>query len=212
MERLEFLKNFILESDLIENIRDDAALVEKELQENKKDGHVGAILFVEQLAKNKEHLITETDIKGVQQLIIEEQSKKRPSLPPLKKEWIGNYRNVGVRVGNRICPDYQEVPSSMQKLVLIMSKWQQKWRKTPELLKNLRVAVIADFHYEFEMIHPFIDGNGRTGRALVFYLMLYFKLKPFIFTNYDKFEYYLAFQLQNKEIMRTYFYEKGGNR
>jgi len=212
MERIEFLKNFILESDLIENIRDDAALVEKELRENKKDGHVGAILFLEQLAKNKEHLIRETDIKRVQRLIIEEQSKKRPDLPLLKEEWIGNYRNVSVRVGNRICPDYQEVPSSMQKLVLVMRKWQKKWRKTPELLKNLHVAIIADFHYEFEMLHPFVDGNGRTGRALVLYFMLYLDVKPFVFTNYDKSEYYLAFQLQNKEIMRTYFYEKGENK
>jgi len=211
MERIEFFKNFIVESDLIENIRDDAALVEKELRENKKDGHVGAILFLEELAENKKYLLRETDIKRVQQLIIEEQQKKRPGLTTLKKEWIGNYRNVSVRVGDRICPDHQEVPHSMQKLILAINKWQQKWRKTPELLKKLCIALIADFHYEFEMLHPFVDGNGRTGRAIALYLMLHLDVKPFIFTSHDKFEYYLAFQLRNKEIMRAYFYEKGGN-
>lgn len=67
------------------------------------------------------------------------------------------------------------------------------------------VKRIADFHFDFEAIHPFADGNGRTGRALAYYMLRYARIEPFIFGEYDKSEtYYLA--CKDKEKMREYFY------
>jgi len=208
MKRIELLKQFIIESDLIENIKDDPDFVKEELKNGKKDGHVGAILFCAQLAKDKNRSLSEADIKKVQGLITEEQGKKRADLK-LKPEWIGDYRNINVGVGGRTCPHYHQVPELMKGLVLQIQEWQKCWQEFSEI-QNL--AMLADYHYDFEMIHPFADGNGRAGRAIIFYLMLYMNRRPFIFTNFDKYDfYYPPLQIQNKKMMRHYFYRKTGN-
>ncbi|OGY63992.1 MAG: hypothetical protein A3I89_00080 [Candidatus Harrisonbacteria bacterium RIFCSPLOWO2_02_FULL_41_11] len=53
----------------------------------------------------------------------------------------------------------------MNRLILNIQNWQKCWQEF-NLIQNL--AMLADYHYDFEMIHPFADGNGRTGRAIVF--------------------------------------------
>ncbi|OGY63991.1 MAG: hypothetical protein A3I89_00075 [Candidatus Harrisonbacteria bacterium RIFCSPLOWO2_02_FULL_41_11] len=73
MKKIELLKNFIAESDLIEGIEDDPDFVRKELRNGKIDGHVGAVLYLEKLAKSKNHLLSEEDIKKVQGMITAEQ-------------------------------------------------------------------------------------------------------------------------------------------
>ncbi len=49
---------------------------------------------------------------------------------------------------------------------------------------------IVDFHYEFEQIHPFQDGNGRVGRLLLFKECLRNNIVPFIIEDEFKFFYY----------------------
>ncbi|MBI5147751.1 MAG: hypothetical protein HZA37_01205, partial [Parcubacteria group bacterium] len=56
-ERTEFLRDFIFESNAIENIKDDKGRLEKEIRENKPDGHVGAALYLERLAADKKRLL-----------------------------------------------------------------------------------------------------------------------------------------------------------
>ena len=69
----------------------------------------------------------------------------------------GRYRTVAVRVGRFVPPPASEVSGLMFELL----EW---WNKeAPKLPPALTSAVI---HYRFESIHPFADGNGRTGRAL----------------------------------------------
>lgn len=69
----------------------------------------------------------------------------------------GSYRTIQVRVGNHFPPAAADVSGLMFELL----EW---WNKqSTELSPVLSSAIL---HYRFEHIHPFADGNGRTGRAL----------------------------------------------
>ncbi len=69
----------------------------------------------------------------------------------------GSYRTISVRVGKHFPPAAADVSGLMFELL----KWWNK--KSVELSPVLSSAIL---HYRFEHIHPFADGNGRTGRAL----------------------------------------------
>lgn len=69
----------------------------------------------------------------------------------------GCYRTISVRVGSSVPPNPKDVSGLMFELL----EW---WNKhATELSPVLSSAIL---HYRFEAIHPFADGNGRTGRAL----------------------------------------------
>ena len=56
--------------------------------------------------------------------------------------------------------------------------------------EKIELEDIIDFHYRFECIHPFSDGNGRIGRIIMFKECLKNNIMPFIILNDDK-HYYL---------------------
>jgi len=65
----------------------------------------------------------------------------------------GNFRNVNVKVGEHIAPKPSRVNDLMTNLF--------SWLKNSDEHLLLKSCI---FHYEFEFIHPFSDGNGRIGR------------------------------------------------
>jgi Fic family protein len=69
----------------------------------------------------------------------------------------GRYRTIAVRVGRYVPP----APAEVSGLMFELLEW---WNK--ESVKLSPVLSSAILHYRFETIHPFADGNGRTGRAL----------------------------------------------
>ncbi len=69
----------------------------------------------------------------------------------------GRYRTIGVRVGPYVPPP----PSEVSGLMFELLEW---WNKDARQLSPILSSAIL--HYRFEAIHPFADGNGRTGRAL----------------------------------------------
>jgi Fic family protein len=69
----------------------------------------------------------------------------------------GRYRTIAVRVGRFVPPAPGEVSGLMFEL---LEWWNQRSTGLSPVLSS------AILHYRFEAIHPFADGNGRTGRAL----------------------------------------------
>lgn len=59
-----------------------------------------------------------------------------------------------------------------------------------EEMDEITLEDIIDFHYKFELIHPFGDGNGRVGRMIMFKECLRNNIMPFIVLDNDK-PYYM---------------------
>ncbi len=62
---------------------------------------------------------------------------------------------------------------------------------------NITLEDIIDFHFRFELIHPFANGNGRVGRIIMFKECLKNKIMPFIVLNDDK-SYYMRWLKEYK--------------
>lgn len=88
-----------------------------------------------------------------------------------RKDWfnVGEYKKLPNEVGsNKTCPP-KEVATKMKEL---LSDYHNIEKKNFE--------DIIDFHYQFEIIHPFQDGNGRVGRLIIFKECLANNIVPFI--------------------------------
>ncbi|MDO8538253.1 MAG: Fic family protein [archaeon] len=112
------------------------------------------------------------------------------TLNPGMEKFEGNLRTLNVRVGTHIAPPYFEVGKKLNALI----KWHNaNWNKFHPLV------VIAYFHSEFENIHPFVDGNGRTGRLLINFTLKNSSYPPLnIFLKF-RFKYYDALEKASKE-------------
>lgn len=102
-----------------------------------------------------------------------------------RKSWfnVGDYKKLPNEVGgNHTCPP--EKVHSM--LSVLLKSYNSKKKKT--------LDDIIDFHKQFESIHPFQDGNGRTGRLIMFKECLANGIVPFIITDDLKSFYYRGLQ------------------
>ncbi|MBU2100102.1 Fic family protein, partial [Candidatus Micrarchaeota archaeon] len=106
------------------------------------------------------------------------------------KKFEGKLRGVNVRVGLHIAPPYYSVPRKLGSLI----KWFNANYK-----KYNPIVIAAYFHSEFENIHPFVDGNGRTGRLLMNFMLKNAGFPPItIFFKYRQ-EYYNSLEKARKE-------------
>lgn len=98
-----------------------------------------------------------------------------------KKSWfrIGDYKARPNVVGGIETSLPKDVPTDIRSL---LSEYNKKEIFTFE--------DIVDFHYHFEKIHPFQDGNGRVGRLIMFKECLKNDIIPFIVEDQYKFFYY----------------------
>lgn len=92
---------------------------------------------------------------------------------------IGEYKNRRNMVSNIMTSTPEKVEEDMKVLLEDYNS------KEPHSLKDL-----AEFHARFEKIHPFQDGNGRTGRMILFKDCLRSCVMPFIIGDDRKAEYY----------------------
>ena len=98
-----------------------------------------------------------------------------------RKEWfmVGEYKKVVNEAGNIKTSTPSQTPKDMIKLM--------KWYYS---LEQITIKEIIEFHFRFEKIHPFQDGNGRVGRIIMFKECLKNNIIPFIILDKDKLFYY----------------------
>lgn len=109
-------------------------------------GHKDAFLYVQELVKDKVPF-SEAIIKQIHTLVLMDRPEDR-----------GIYRRIPVRImgAYHTPPEPAVVPELMENLIDEFAK------------KKLHpIESAALFHLKFEGIHPFVDGNGRTGRLIM---------------------------------------------
>lgn len=101
----------------------------------------------------------------------------------------GNYRNYGVRVlGSSVArANYMSVPQKIDDLIEYMNA------PTDDVLEKL-----AKTHAIFELIHPFGDGNGRTGRLIMFTQAMQYGIVPPLVLKERKRAYYKYLEIADK--------------
>jgi hypothetical protein len=107
-----------------------------------------------------------------------------------RKKWfaVGEYKRVVNEVGGLPTVSPREVPARMKAL---MADYRSLHK--PEL------DDLLEFHYRFERIHPFQDGNGRIGRLILLKECLKNGIVPFIIEDEMKWYYYRGLREWEKE-------------
>lgn len=85
---------------------------------------------------------------------------------------VGDYKKMPNEVGGKETAEPKEVPAKMKAL---LADYHSK--------KTLNFDDLLDFHWRFESIHPFQDGNGRVGRLILFKECLRNGIVPFIISD-----------------------------
>lgn len=133
--------------------------------------HFRAIDYVIDVA---EEPLTESIIKELHRIL--KQSTKDSTL-----SWfaVGDYKKRPNVVGGRETAKPKDVPVRMKALL-----------DDYAALPTVTVNDIIRFHYSFERIHPFQDGNGRVGRLIALKECLRYGIVPFIIEDSKKMFYY----------------------
>ena len=182
--REEFLIEYTYNSNAIEGntlTLQETALVLEGITIDKKPlkdhleavGHRDAFLYVQDLVKNNIPF-SESIIKQIHTLVLMDRPDDR-----------GVYRRIPVRImgAYHVPPDPILVPEQMEKLVAEFTGNQK--------LHPLERAAL--FHLKFEGIHPFVDGNGRTGRLILNLMLMQASYPPINIKYSDRKRYYEAF-------------------
>ena len=155
--------------------------------ETKTVGVEGEVLYVDDLIETSNHFrcmdfvienakkpLTENLIKTLHKIL-----KGGTSDGNISWFNVGDYKKIPNEVGGVVTTEPAFVKQAIKDLLIEYNS-----------IKNVTFENILDFHYRFERIHPFQDGNGRVGRLIMFKECLKFGIVPFIIDEDLKFYYY----------------------
>ncbi len=154
-------------------------------------GHNEAINWVMDIVKGDEPF-TENFIRQIHTLLLKEdyQIKARTAdgLPTMRWIRVGQYKTAPNHVLTATGEIFyfatpEETPAKMHDLMT----WYRTETENPDVDP---ILLATEFHYRFIRIHPFDDGNGRTARILMNFVLMKYGYPPVIIKTEDKQNYY----------------------
>jgi Fic family protein len=142
--------------------------------------HQDAIDYITSLV-SRDFVLTQDDILDVHRIV----------MTKIEKDFAGRYRNGGVRIGgaNFLPPNALKVPDLMSSLIAHLTDETADWPV---------IWTATLFHHHFVHIHPFFDGNGRTARLLMNFILMKEGYPPAIILQQDRKKYYDALNQANQ--------------
>lgn len=130
--------------------------------------------------------VTLTELREIHRLVVEPAWRVQPPDDLLPGETPGGFRQHNIRAfgGGMSPPHFPEVPA-------LVADWLQRANGGPAAAGAL-MEHLAAVHGEFERIHPFRDGNGRTGRLVLNLVLVRHGLAPAIIYKNDRTKYLRA--------------------
>ncbi len=197
--------NTLSEEEIIKVQQGEKLPPSKEYQEIEVRNIINAfnVLLKEIVEDNEVRLITPDLIKRLHQMIGQGLGEHFDAIP-------GKFRKDSRIVGTYRTPDYREVPS----LVDNLCQWLKKefhYSEDQRFIDSVVQAIVT--HVYIEWIHPFGDGNGRTGRLAEFYILLRAGLPSIVshilsnFYNLTRPEYYRQLKKATEKQDLTEFIE-----
>ncbi|GMO11788.1 MAG: Fic family protein [Treponemataceae bacterium] len=157
---------------------------------NTVDSENGTVLNVDDIVETVNHFscfryLLKTAKEPLTECIIKEYHKiLKTGTRDSQKDWfnVGDYKKRANIVGDRETTLPERVSEEMR---ILLEDYRQKSVYAERTLDD-----IVAFHYNFERIHPFQDGNGRVGRLILFKECLKNNVTPFIIDEEHKLYYY----------------------
>lgn len=108
----------------------------------------------------------------------------------------GEFRTTQVFVGSFVPPGAKELDKLMREFV--------SWLNSDEAMSFHPIELAALAHYKLVSIHPFYDGNGRTSRLLMNFILMQAGYPPVTIRKEDKLEYYQHLESANGGDVRPF--------
>ncbi|WP_247232947.1 Fic family protein [Telluribacter sp. SYSU D00476] len=169
------------------------------------EGHNEAIEWVMERVKG-EYPLTESFIRELHQLLLKEsywvEAITSEGRPTKKKVEVGKYKSSPNHVQTSTGEIFyfatpEETPAQMDDLM----KWYREKTTSDEVNA---VLLAAEFHYRFIRIHPFDDGNGRTARILMNFILMKDGFPPVVIKTEDKSNYLSALRQADAGIIEPF--------
>ncbi|MCF0058542.1 Fic family protein [Dyadobacter sp. CY356] len=169
------------------------------------EGHNEAIEWVLDIVKG-EYPLAEAFIREIHSLLLKKSytvtAITAEGLPTTKRVEIGKYKSQPNHVLTSTGEIFrfaspEETPAMMGELI--------DWYRNKINGTNINpILIAAEFHYRFIRIHPFDDGNGRTARILMNFILMQFHFPPVIIKTDEKNKYFFALRQADSGIIEAF--------
>ena len=155
--------------------------------------HQAALAWVVAAARRKER-ITPVMVQTIAAMVMRTTGSVIHAAAGAFDSSKGDWRKVAVAVGGRYFGSYQAVEQKVTELCRALDKSNQEVKEIVDIYD-----LAFDAHFQLVSIHPFADGNGRTSRLLMNYILAYHNLPLATLYADEKFTYYAVLGKAQRE-------------